>query len=160
MGNPLPAAGSGAHPSDRKKPFWKMPECWVVITALLVRMLVLSRFAASPHFWPATDDMRFYADWATRISQGQWTDRQAFYGLPGYAFCLAGIFSIAGVSPMIVGMIQVGLETLTSVLIFKIARIAVTESQNREPALAANAVGLAASLGWIFYLPRRRFPQS
>ncbi|MEO7319544.1 MAG: tetratricopeptide repeat protein [Chthoniobacteraceae bacterium] len=127
------------------------------MTALLVRMLVLSRFAVSPHFWPATDDMRFYADWAIRISQGQWTDGQAFYGLPGYAFCLAGIFSLVGVSPLIVGVIQVGLETFTSVLIFKIARFTVTESQNREPAFAAGAVGILASLAWIFYLPAQTF---
>ena len=134
-----------------------MPECWIVAVALLVRMLVLSRFAASPHFWPGTDDMKFYADWAMRILGGQWTDGHAFYGLPGYAFCLAGIFSIVGVSPMIVGLIQVGLEALTSVLIFKIAKFALMESQNREPGIEATVAGLAASLGWILYLPAQTF---
>ena len=157
MENQIPAFHRTAHVSGRKIPFWQMPECWVAVVALLVRMLVLSRFAASPHFWPPTDDMKFYADWAARISRGQWTDGQAFYGLPGYAFCLAGIFSIVGLSPMIVGLIQVGLETLTSVLIFKIARIALMESQNREPGIGANAAGLAASLGWILYLPAQTF---
>ncbi len=138
-------------------PFWMRPECWVIVIALSVRMLILSRFAASSHFWPATDDMKFYADWATRIAQGQWTDGKAFYGLPGYAFCLAGIFKICGVSPMIVGLIQVALETFTSVLIFKIAKIAFAESQNRERVTSANALGLLGALGWIFYLPAQTF---
>ena len=157
MDNPNPAVRSGVQSLRCGIPFWQRPECWIATLALLVRMLVLSRFAASPHFWPATDDMRFYADWATRIAQGQWTDGQAFYGLPGYAFCLAGIFSLVGVSPLVVGVIQVGWETLTSVLIFKIARFTVMESQNREPAFAASAVGVLASLGWIFYLPAQTF---
>ena len=147
----------GPHPMPVVIPFWKRPECWVIVIALGVRMLILSRFAASPHFWPATGDMKFYADWATRISQGQWTDGKAFYGLPGYAFCLAGIFKICGISPLMVGLIQVGLETFTSVLIFKIARFALAESQNREPTTSANALGLLAALGWIFYLPAQTF---
>ena len=158
MGTSISAARDGLPSPSRNIPFWRRPESWVVTATLLVRMLVLSRFAASPHFWPATDDMRFYADWATRILHGQWTDGQAFYGLPGYAFCLAGIFSLAGVSPLAVGLIQVGWETLTSVLIFKIAKLMVSESQNREPsAVSANVVGLVASLGWIFYLPAQTF---
>ena len=157
MGKPRPVTHGGSLASGRAMPFWQSPECWVAVTSLLVRMLVLSRFAGSPHFWPDTDDMRFYADWSIRISQGEWTDGQAFYGLPGYAFCLAGIFSIVGVSPLIVGVIQVALETFTSVLIFKIAMFTVTDSQNREPAIAANAVGILASLAWIFYQPAQTF---
>lgn len=157
MPDPAAAAHADANPTAPKIPFWKRPECWVIVVALVVRLLVLSRFAASPHFWPASDDMKFYADWATRISQGQWTDGQAFYGLPGYAFCLAAIFSIVGVSPLIVGLIQVGLEAITSVLIFKIARTAIEISQNRESRYQKDAVGLLAALGWIFYLPAQTF---
>lgn len=157
MRNPSLDPRIGGNSPARKIPFWQKPECWVVVIAMSVRMLILSRFAASPHFWPATDDMKFYADWATRILHGQWTDGQAFYGLPGYAFCLAGIFKVAGVSPLIVGLIQVGLETLTTVFIFKIATLATTESQNREPGHFPIVVGLLASLGWIFYLPAQTF---
>ena len=80
--------------SNRVAGFWLAPECWVGVLALIVRMLILSRFAASPYFWPASDDMKFYADWAARITQGQWTDGHAFYGLPGYAYCLAALFFI------------------------------------------------------------------
>ena len=157
MQNPIPAGRRAALESGRAIPFWQMPECWLAITALLVRMLILSRFAASPHFWPASDDMKFYMDWATRISQGHWTDGQAFYGLPGYAFCLAGLFTIGGVNPLIVGLVQVGLEAVTSVFIFRIAKLAVSESQKSERAFSENIVGILASLGWIFYLPAQTF---
>ena len=143
--------------SPHPAPLWRTPEFWVALLAAGVRMLILSRFAASPHFWPATDDMRFYADWAARITQGQWSDGQAFYGLPGYAYCLAGLFTIGGVNPMLVGMIQVGLEVLTTVLIFKIAREIISESQNSERRSVPIAVATLASLGWVFYLPAQTF---
>ncbi|MEI9897125.1 MAG: hypothetical protein WDN28_25495 [Chthoniobacter sp.] len=38
---------------------------------------------------------------------GQWTDHQAFYGLPGYAYCLALIFLlVGGFDPFVVGILQ------------------------------------------------------
>ncbi len=135
----------------------RAPEFWICVLAVGVRMPILSRFAASPHFWPETDDMRFYADWATRISQGQWSDGQAFYGLPGYAYCLAGLFTVGGVNPMLVGMIQVGMEATTSVLIFKIARESLAKLQNGESRRIPIAAATLASLGWIFYLPAQTF---
>ena len=50
--------------------------------------------------------MGFYNNWALRILKGQWTDHQAFYGLPGYAFFLAAIYSVIGYTPFIVGLLQ------------------------------------------------------
>ncbi len=101
--------------------------------------------------------MKFYADWATRISHGQLTDGQAFYGLPGYAFCVGAIFSLVGVSPLFVAAIQVVFEAITSVIIFKIAKSALSLSQISEPDSFPVAVGILASLGWIFYLPAQTF---
>ena len=101
--------------------------------------------------------MKFYADWAARIAQGRWSDGQAFYGLPGYAYCLAGLFVVGGVNPMLVGMIQVGLEAMTSVLIFKIARKVFAELQNSERGSIPTVVAALASLGWVFYLPAQTF---
>ena len=143
--------------SSRPSGFWRAPELWLGAVAIVVRMLVLSRFAASPYFWPASDDMKFYADWATRISQGQLSDGQAFYGLPGYAFCLAGLFLVGGISPLIVGLFQAGLEAITSVLIFKIAKRAITDEDNSDRGKIPIVVGVLASLGWIFYLPAQTF---
>ena len=101
--------------------------------------------------------MRFYADWAARITHGQWSDGQAFYGLPGYAYCLAGLFAIGGVNPMFVGIVQVGLEAVTTVLIFKIAREVLAKSQNSEGRTLPTVAAALASLGWIFYLPAQTF---
>lgn len=156
MGTPIPANHiRSADPSNCATPLWKMPEWWLAATALWVRLVVLGRFGASPHFWPSTDDMKFYADWATRIAQGQWTDGQAFYGLPGYAYCLAAMFHLVGVNPMFVGLVQAGLEAITTILIFKIAKSALADSQGRET--SATFIGILAALGWIFYLPAQTF---
>src|SRR6478735_4943890 len=65
---------------------------WVL--AFLYRVAVLIRFSHSPDFVPNGDDMKFYHDWALQIMNGRWTDGHAFYGLPGYAYASAAIFSV------------------------------------------------------------------
>ena len=65
--------------------------------------------------------MYFYNDWALRILHGQWTDHLAFYGLPLYAYLLAGIYKICGYTPFVPGVIQAALDAGTAVLIFRIS---------------------------------------
>ena len=74
------------------------PTLWLFLFAFAVQLLVLVRFSKSVHFLPDSDDMKFYNDWALRIAHGQWTDHKAFYGLPGYAYCLAAIYGLVGKS--------------------------------------------------------------
>ena len=81
---------------------------WLFFLIFAVRLLVLCRFTNSLEFLPEGDDMQFYTDWALRIAHGQWTDHQAFYGLPGYAYCLAFIIFFLrrvghGFDPFVVG---------------------------------------------------------
>jgi tetratricopeptide (TPR) repeat protein len=139
----------------------RTPELWIFLAVLVVRILILNRFAASPYFLPASDDMKFYADWAMRISDGHWTDGAAFYGLPGYAFCLAGFFQFFGFSPFLIGLVQVVLEATTTVFIFRIAKESFSFSQNGEKTTNRNvdstAIGALAAVAWIFYLPAQAF---
>lgn len=126
---------------------------WLLaLAAFCLRALVLSRFAGSPDFIPAGDDMRFYHDWALRILGGQWTDGQAFYGLPGYAYCLAILYAIGGPDPWLPGLLQCGLEALTTVFIARLA-LHVFASLPR----LATPIALIASLGWVFCLPAQAF---
>lgn len=137
---------------------FRSPEGWLFIMAILVRMLILSRFAASPHFLPDTDDMHFYKEWALRIGRGVWTDGHAFYGLPGYAFCLAAIFAVCGFNPLVVATIQIVFEALTTVVVFKTAKAGLSDSQSQESEpQTATAAAVLASLGWIFYQPAQTF---
>ncbi|MES2568861.1 MAG: hypothetical protein V4710_02260 [Verrucomicrobiota bacterium] len=62
----------------------------IVIFALLIQGTVLIRFSHTDDLVPEGGDMQFYSDWGRRIANGQWTDGKAFYGLPGYAYLLAG----------------------------------------------------------------------
>lgn len=68
----------------------------VWVGAFLVQFFVLNMIADSRHFLPDGDDMKFYDDWARRILGGRLTDGKAFYGLPGYAYALAGIYKVTG----------------------------------------------------------------
>jgi len=100
--------------------------------------------------------MHFYNEWALRITKGQFTDGKAFYGLPGYAWILAGIYTVAGFNPFVVGFVQALLDATTSALIFAIARV--TFSNSRGCAFKnASLIGIVAAVGWTFFLPAQSF---
>src|SRR3954452_22152128 len=92
------SAADGVHaqrmePTPRPATAWyKRLEVWVFAVTLLLRLVVLSRYAETPYFSQQTGDMKFYDAWANRILEGQFTEGHAFYGLPGYAWVLAGIY--------------------------------------------------------------------
>lgn len=105
--------------------------------------------------------MKFYSDWALRIAGGQWTDGHAFYGLPGYAYCLALLFKLSGgFDPFFAGLIQAGLDAGIAVLLWKIAQ-EVFAAEETEPAApgfrSSEIVGLAAATAWAFFVPAEAF---
>ena len=120
--------------------------------AFSLRLFSLTRFTQSPDFIPNGDDMQFYHDWAVRILRGQWTDGKAFYGLPGYSYCLALSYAIGGVNPWLIGFFQCGLEALTTVLIARMALAAFAEHTRWAPQIA-----ITASIGWMLFLPAQAF---
>ena len=124
-------------------------------------MLIAGRFAASQPKLPDSDDMRFYADWAMRIASGKWTDGQAFYGLPGYPFCLAAIFHLTQPDQFYVSVIQALFDSLTALLIFKIARelFSISREANDSGASHTNpeVIGSFAAFVWIVYQPAQTF---
>jgi tetratricopeptide (TPR) repeat protein len=138
------------------------PALWLFLLAFAVRLLVLIRFSGSLHFLPDGDDMKFYSDWALRIAHGQWTDHRAFYGLPGYAYCLAAIFLVAGgFDPFAVGLLQALMDAGITVLIFKISReVFAAPDIEVKTALSlrrADFIGIGAALAWICFTPAQAF---
>jgi hypothetical protein len=129
---------------------------WLLfLLTVAIRLVVLTRFSHSLHFLPDGDDMKFYNDWALRIAAGEWTDGKAFYGLPGYAYCLAALYSLTGgYNPFGIGLLQAVFEGLTAVLLYQIAVMAFAD---RHGGLRPRAIGIAAALGWTFYLPAQTF---
>src|SRR5689334_13489924 len=131
---------------------------WLFLLTFAVRLLVLIRFSHSLSFLPEGDDMKFYSDWALRIAHGQWTDHQAFYGLPGYAYCLALIFLlVGGFDPFIVGLLQSLLDAGVAVLLWKISREVFTPADGTSPISRwprmADSIGIGAALAWTFFTP-------
>src|SRR4051812_35558057 len=145
---PAPEASCEVSPDQR--PPWLRHAAWIVFgVAVLSRLLVLALFSSSPHFGVQPGDMRFYHEWALRILAGQWTDHHAFYGLPGYAFLLAGIYKVFGVTPAVALGIQAIADSLTALLIFQLARPLVISDRRWWP----EAIAGLASLGWILFVP-------
>src|SRR3954468_5136199 len=125
------------------------PALCVFAAALLVRFVVLALFSTSPHFGVQSGDMRFYHDWAVRILAGEWTDHHAFYGLPGYAFLLAGVYKIFGVHPGVMLAFQSLADASTALLVFRLARAIIPFYPSALAALAA--------LGWVLFVPAQTF---
>ena len=144
------------------------PGTYVFGAVFLLRLIVLVRLTESPFLLPAQGDMHFYNEWAQRILRGEWTDYRAFYGLPLYAYLLAGLYSIFGMNPFVPGVLQACLEGGTAVLLFEIGQRAF-----RQPTSAADlahadgtangrfasgrSIGALAALGWAFYLPAQSY---
>ena len=138
------------------------PAFAIFLLAFAIRLLVLVRFSNSPHFIPDGDDMKFYSDWALRITHGQWTDHQAFYGLPGYAFCLAAIYKLSGgLDPFAAGLLQALMDAGVAALLYKIAHtvFAPTEEEAGAPLATArpHVIGFGAALMWMCFTPAQAF---
>lgn len=150
-----------------RKPFLRRPETAVFIGAILLRLFVISRFTATPYSGLQMGDMKFYHEWAVRILHGQWTDGHAFYGLPGYAYLLAGFYRVMGsdfaANWMVIAVVQSVCEAFTAVLIFKFARllcsseIGTGNSTHPAAARSASVAGLVASLAYVLFVPAQTF---
>jgi len=146
---------------NRRFPRW---EAAIFAGAILLRLFILSRFAELPYFAQQMGDMKFYHDWAVRILHGQFTDGHAFYGLPGYAYLLAGFYRVVGtdfpLTWLVLAGVQSAIEAVTAVLIFKFARriccyesIEPSKPRPKIPAL----VGVIASATYVFFAPAQAF---
>jgi tetratricopeptide (TPR) repeat protein len=132
---------------------------------LLVRIVVLTRLSASAFLLPMRGDMHFYDHWAQRILHGQLTDHLAFYGLPLYAYWLALIYKLVGYGPFVPALLQAGIDAATAVIIYQLAvRLFSSASEQRraadEPFSLTNRghlIGVAAALGWAFFLPAQTY---
>jgi tetratricopeptide (TPR) repeat protein len=136
------------------------PAHWLFLITFAVRLYVLTRLSATSFFVPNGGDMKFYSDWAIKIAHGVFTDHQAFYGLPGYPYLLALIFRFLNFDKfwvsILAGLIQSAADSLTSVLIWKLATEAFSGSDDEAPS-RAQVIGIAAALGWALYQPAQVF---
>ena len=129
------------------------PAHYVFAAVLLVRLFVLGRLAGSAFLLPTRGDMHFYDGWAQKIAGGQLTDHHAFYGLPGYAYLLAGLYKLCGYNPYIPELLQSLLEAGTATLLYKISVALVPQSGGRR----GQIVGLMAAAAWAFCVPAQTY---
>ncbi|XHR28809.1 MAG: hypothetical protein ACFUZC_23205 [Chthoniobacteraceae bacterium] len=132
-------------PSKRSLPDYAL----VFALALVVHLLVLTRFVGSPLFPPFAGELKFYADWAEQIAAGHWSAQGAFPGLPGYPFLLAGLFSL-GANYYAVGLLQILCEAAIAALIFQMAAWLYPGARGRW-------AGIVAAVGWTFFQPAQAF---
>lgn len=110
------------------------PALWVFLGVFLFQSLLVLHLSESRHFIPDSDDMRFYRDWARKISgEMAWRAGEAnapgtaFYGMPGYAYALAGIYGLTGgydsaTSPLLVALLQAAFHAGTATFLFLLCR--------------------------------------
>ncbi len=130
---------------------------YVGLVVFALRLIVLTRLTASPFLLPAQGDMHFYNEWAQRILRGEFTDYHAFYGLPLYAYLLAGFYKLFGYSPFLPGLAQAALEGGTAAVIFLICGRVFAGGSPRGWNQRGLVIGLLAALGWAFFLPAQSY---
>ncbi len=127
------------------------PGVLVFVAAFLVQFAVLLSISSTPYFLPDSDDMKFYNDWARRIAAGQMSDGKAFYGMPGFAYVLAAIYSVTGYdhefSPFLIGQLNAACHALTATFIFLIGR----------RIFGSTALSLVAAAVWLALTPAQVF---
>lgn len=114
----------------------------VFFAAFCVRMVYLEQIKSNPFFMPRSLDPWFYHAWATDIISGNWLGKSVFQGMPLYAYFLAGIYAVAGVSVYAAYFVQVVIGALSCVLIFLLGRRVFSYS-----------TGVIAAIGAILYKP-------
>jgi Flp pilus assembly protein TadD len=139
------------------------------MSILLLRLIVLTRLAASPFLIPSRGDMHFYDEWAQRILHGQWTDHQAFYGLPLYSYLLAFLYKVFGLSPFVPGFLQALLDAGTAFIIYQLATRLFANTFPPETSSPSDRsgsflrlnrgqlIGAIAALGWGFFVPAQAY---
>jgi len=129
------------------------PVHYVFAAVLLVRLFVLGRLAGSAFLLPTRGDMHFYDDWAQKVVGGQLTDHHAFYGLPGYAYLLAGLYKLCGYGPYVPELLQALLDAGTALLLYKISVALAPQLDGRRGQIA----GLMAAAAWAFCVPAQTY---
>src|SRR5712691_2536668 len=123
-----------------------------------LRLVVLVRLTNSLLLVPSTGDMQFYNLWALRILRGNWTEHTAFYGLPLYAYLLAGIYKICGYSPFVPGLLQAACEGGTAILLYKLGSFVFAGSATSGfVRQRGKVVGVVTAIGWAFFLPAQGY---
>lgn len=131
-----------------------VPALSVFLSVFVLRLIVLERLSESQFLLPSAGDMHFYNEWALRVLRGQWTEHTAFYGLPLYAYVLAGLYKICGYNPFVPGLLQAGLEGGTAVLIYHLgAYVFGGDGAGRR----GHVIGLLAATGWAFFQPAQAY---
>ena len=133
-----------------------------------MQFLVLNFIADSRHFLPDGDDMKFYDDWALKLlGKLEWKPGEpnapgtAYYGLPGYAYALAGIYKVTGgyshtFSPYLVAQLQAVLHAFTAMWIFLLGR-RVFGGESHEEKRRGTAIGVLAAAAWALFTPAQVF---
>jgi len=129
------------------------PVHYVFAAVLLVRLFVLGRLAGSAFLLPTRGDMHFYDAWAQKVVGGQLTDHHAFYGLPGYAYLLAGLYKLCGYGPYVPELLQALLDAGTALLLYKISLALAPQPDGRRGQIA----GLMAAAAWAFCVPAQTY---
>lgn len=134
------------------------PEVCLFLGVFILRVFALVRLTDSQFLLPSGGDMQFYNDWALRILRGNWTEHTAFYGLPLYAYLLAGIYKICGYSPFVPGLLQAACEGGTSILLYKLGSFVFAGSGASGFARQrGKVIGAVAAIGWAFFLPAQGY---
>ena len=116
----------------------------IFILALCVRIIYFFQLKSSPFFYYIGNklDPQIYYEWALRIAQGDWFDKDIFIGMPLYAYFLGMIFLVFGKNIAAAIFFRLLLSSVNCLLVFLIAK-----------KLFSIGVAVVAGIIAVLYLP-------
>lgn len=112
----------------------------VAIVALVMRLIHLGIWHASPMFRNPELDPRYYDEWGQRIAQGDWLGSNVFEMSPLYSYFLGVVYSVLGHDYVLLCVLQSVMGAATCYFVYRIAQ-----------SLFGNTVGWIAGLSAAVY---------
>ncbi len=129
----------------------------IFAAVLVLRLIALGRLTGSAFALPSGGDMTFYHEWARRILHGELTDHLAFYGLPLYAYYLAFIYVLFGVSSFPPALLQAICDAGTAMLLYRVSLRLFASDRNDDQLFRrlrrGQVIGISAATGWALFTP-------
>ena len=112
---------SNEAPASRLKSY--VPGILIFTFAALLRLIYLLEIKQTPAFYLLMGDGEIFDQWAQEIARGNWLGNEIFFQAPLYSYFLGAVYTFFGRDLFLVRVIQIGIGSLSCVLIMAAGRL-------------------------------------
>ncbi len=124
---------------------------------MVVALRFVTLFGSETTELPADGDAGYYGAWAERVARGEWTDGQAFFGLPLYPWFLGVLRWLSGPGSFAPLFVQSLADGLIASLISSAVACILQDAPDPKLRRAVPAFSILASAFWAAFVPASVF---